>query len=423
MPPPATSRWSRRSAPSLMRAATWLSRPQAAASRFSTPAPSRSSSCPHPSTPSCPQTLQPLTALPLAPVRGRRFATGAHFLFPRPLVPLFPRSLVPIPCFVYTERRETSLGHGCRPLRGCGGHRPRPQTPLERRCIRLFRRARRLCCLRRHGRRCRRRNCQLPRRRRDDAAAHQPRCNQSHSSMTPNTLSTAANQAIFSRAKRSQKLSGMGTTLVALLVEERHAWMLNVGDSRGYRLRNSRLEQITLDHSLVEEQVRMGRMNRVEAQRSPLRNVITRALGTQNCVTPDVFELGSEPATSSCSVPTASPASSPTHSSNRCCASICPLRNCVPGWSPQPTRPAATTTSPASWSAPTRRAPDFPIRSQRSPPGRDLAAIRAACILRRRMMCIAARIQHVPDPGPCRPGSEHDGSAVALHEFSMSKSR
>lgn len=101
----------------------------------------------------------------------------------------------------------------------------------------------------------------------------------------------SANLAILSRAKRSNKLSGMGTTLVALLVEERRAWMLNVGDSRGYRLRDSRLEEITLDHSLVEEQVRMGRMDRVEAQRSPLRNVITRALGTQNCVTPDVFEL------------------------------------------------------------------------------------------------------------------------------------
>ena len=109
----------------------------------------------------------------------------------------------------------------------------------------------------------------------------------------------AANQAILSRAKRSNKLTGMGTTLVALLVEERRAWMLNVGDSRGYRLRNSRpgshLEQITLDHSLVEEQVRMGRMDRAEALRSPLRNVITRALGTQGCVTPDVFELETEP--------------------------------------------------------------------------------------------------------------------------------
>jgi protein phosphatase len=101
-------------------------------------------------------------------------------------------------------------------------------------------------------------------------------------------------------AQRSQRLSGMGTTLVALLAEDRQAWMLNVGDSRGYRLRNSRagdshLEQITIDHSLVEEQIRLGRMNRMEAQRSPLRNVITRALGTQNVITPDVFELEAEP--------------------------------------------------------------------------------------------------------------------------------
>jgi protein phosphatase len=104
-----------------------------------------------------------------------------------------------------------------------------------------------------------------------------------------------ANEAIFSRSQRSQKLNGMGTTLVALLVEERHAWMLNVGDSRGYRLRNSKLEQITLDHSLVEEQMRLGQMSLEEALRSPLKNVITRALGTQSLVTPDVFELETEP--------------------------------------------------------------------------------------------------------------------------------
>lgn len=105
----------------------------------------------------------------------------------------------------------------------------------------------------------------------------------------------AANQAIYSRAQRSQKLSGMGTTLVALIVEERHAWIFNVGDSRGYRLRNGHLEQITLDHSLVEEQIRMGHMSRAEAQRSPFRNVITRALGTQANVTSDIFELECEP--------------------------------------------------------------------------------------------------------------------------------
>jgi PPM family protein phosphatase len=105
----------------------------------------------------------------------------------------------------------------------------------------------------------------------------------------------AANEAIFSRSQRSQKLSGMGTTMVALLAEEQHAWMLNVGDSRGYRLRNSRLEQITLDHSLVEEQMRLGQMSQEEALRSPLKNVITRALGTQSLVSPDIFELETEP--------------------------------------------------------------------------------------------------------------------------------
>jgi PPM family protein phosphatase len=105
----------------------------------------------------------------------------------------------------------------------------------------------------------------------------------------------SANQAIFSRARRNHKLSGMGTTMVLLVTEERRAWFLNVGDSRGYRLRAQQLEQITVDHSHVEEQVRMGRMSQAEAERSPLRNVITRALGTQEQVTPDVFELETQP--------------------------------------------------------------------------------------------------------------------------------
>jgi protein phosphatase len=104
----------------------------------------------------------------------------------------------------------------------------------------------------------------------------------------------AANEAIFSRSQRNYKLSGMGTTLVGLIAEQRSAWVLNVGDSRCYRLRGGRLEQITEDHSLVEEQVRMGRMTCQEALRSPLRNVITRALGTQSQVTPDIFALEAE---------------------------------------------------------------------------------------------------------------------------------
>ena len=76
-----------------------------------------------------------------------------------------------------------------------------------------------------------------------------------------------------------------------MITGERQVWILNVGDSRGYRMHNGTLEQITQDHSLVEEQVRMGRMNPSEAERSPLRNVITRALGTQSQVTADVFAL------------------------------------------------------------------------------------------------------------------------------------
>lgn len=105
----------------------------------------------------------------------------------------------------------------------------------------------------------------------------------------------AANEAIQSQALRNPRLRGMGTTLVALVTEEHGAWMVNVGDSRGYLLRAGRLEQITIDHSLVDEQVRSGRMNPAEAQRSPLRNVITRALGTQPSVTPDIFPLDPEP--------------------------------------------------------------------------------------------------------------------------------
>ncbi len=106
---------------------------------------------------------------------------------------------------------------------------------------------------------------------------------------------SAANRAIYTRAQRNARLSGMGTTLVGLVAQERRVWAINVGDSRCYRLRNRKLEQITIDHSLVDEQVRMGRMSHLEALRSPLRNVITRALGTQPSVTPDIVEHEAEP--------------------------------------------------------------------------------------------------------------------------------
>jgi PPM family protein phosphatase len=102
---------------------------------------------------------------------------------------------------------------------------------------------------------------------------------------------STANEAIYSRAMRNPRLNGMGTTLVGLVARENHAWVINIGDSRCYRLRNRRLEQLTQDHSFVDEQVRLGRMSNSEAKRSPFRNVITRALGTQSSVTPDILEF------------------------------------------------------------------------------------------------------------------------------------
>ena len=104
-----------------------------------------------------------------------------------------------------------------------------------------------------------------------------------------------ANEAIFSLSQRDQNLRGMGTTLVGLLVEERHVLALNVGDSRCYLMRNGKLLQVTEDHSFVDEQVRLGHMTREQALRSNFRSVITRALGTQSQVQPDMFQLEAEP--------------------------------------------------------------------------------------------------------------------------------
>jgi serine/threonine protein phosphatase PrpC len=100
-----------------------------------------------------------------------------------------------------------------------------------------------------------------------------------------------ANRLVLERAEREPHLSGMGTTLVALLLENSHALVAHAGDSRCYLLRAGKLERVTQDHSLVDEQMRLGAMTAEEAERSPLRSVITRAVGTQPSVTEDVSEI------------------------------------------------------------------------------------------------------------------------------------
>ncbi len=100
-----------------------------------------------------------------------------------------------------------------------------------------------------------------------------------------------ANRVVFTRAQSDRLLEGMGTTLVTLAVHKTTAWIAHVGDSRCYRWRDGRLKCLTHDHSLVEEQVRLGRMTPAQARRSPMQNVITRAIGTRPEVYPDVEEL------------------------------------------------------------------------------------------------------------------------------------
>lgn len=100
-----------------------------------------------------------------------------------------------------------------------------------------------------------------------------------------------ANRLVFSRSERETALQGMGTTLVALLVGAGRVWIAHVGDSRCYRFRSGRLERQTQDHSLVDEQVRLGQMTPAEAEQSPFRNVITRAIGTRPTVDADIEEV------------------------------------------------------------------------------------------------------------------------------------
>jgi PPM family protein phosphatase len=100
-----------------------------------------------------------------------------------------------------------------------------------------------------------------------------------------------ANQRVHTRASKEAALHGMGTTLVALAIGGNRALIGNVGDSRCYLFRGGTLIQQTHDHSLVDEQVRLGQLTQYEAEHSPLRNVITRAIGTQVSVAPDIIEL------------------------------------------------------------------------------------------------------------------------------------
>lgn len=100
-----------------------------------------------------------------------------------------------------------------------------------------------------------------------------------------------ANHAIYEAAHQQDSRAGMGTTIVATLIRGNGLAIGHVGDSRIYLIRQGEIEQLTQDHSLVMEQVRLGYITAEQAETSELQNVILRALGSEEAVQSDVEDL------------------------------------------------------------------------------------------------------------------------------------
>ncbi len=103
-----------------------------------------------------------------------------------------------------------------------------------------------------------------------------------------------ANTEILDRAQQEESMKGMGTTIVAAAIVGHYVYVANVGDSRLYLIQDQ-IRQITRDHSLVQEMVRMGELKPEEARNHPDKNIITRALGAERTVDIDFFDLKLEP--------------------------------------------------------------------------------------------------------------------------------
>lgn len=99
-----------------------------------------------------------------------------------------------------------------------------------------------------------------------------------------------ANDKVYKMSCEDSNRSGMGTTVVAVFICRGTAYIANVGDSRAYILSEDEISQITVDHSVVAELVSAGSITKEEARNHPQKNIITRALGTDERVISDIFE-------------------------------------------------------------------------------------------------------------------------------------
>lgn len=103
-----------------------------------------------------------------------------------------------------------------------------------------------------------------------------------------------ANFTVFDQAMQFEEFNGMGTTLVAVLIQEQQVTVINVGDSRAYLVSRSGIRCLTKDHSLVQMMVDRGELTPERARTYPGKNYITRAIGTDNLVESDIFHLDVE---------------------------------------------------------------------------------------------------------------------------------
>jgi protein phosphatase len=121
-----------------------------------------------------------------------------------------------------------------------------------------------------------------------------PHAYDEHYKRSTNRLMAAvrmANTRVLEAMRKDARLRGMGTTVVACMADNEIMSFAHVGDSRAYLIRDKHLSRITNDHSWVFEQVQAGMLTEAEAEKHPLRNVITRALGGALQVNPDASEI------------------------------------------------------------------------------------------------------------------------------------
>lgn len=115
-----------------------------------------------------------------------------------------------------------------------------------------------------------------------------------HAAMFLREQILSANQIIYNRAHEDSRYAGMGTTVVANFFYENRVCIAHIGDSRCYRFRRDKLQQLTRDHSLLQDQIDFGLITQEEARHAQHKNLLTKALGIDPIVEPDINEYRTE---------------------------------------------------------------------------------------------------------------------------------